>query len=191
MPPRRRRAIQLARLFGIRVGVSASWFVVLFVLIYWLGHDYFREMLDGSRHDRLPAWRSRPRFGYFCRSILHELGHALVARRLRHRRSPGSTCGSSAGSRSMRRDADVAGREFKVAAAGPAVTLLMRRLCVAAGVAGGLAAFTDVGSTARAIPSLTPGLALIGWLAFDQRGRCSSSTSSPPSRSTAAASRAR
>ena len=36
-----RRNIQLARIFGIRIGVSASWFVVLFFLIYWLSNDYF------------------------------------------------------------------------------------------------------------------------------------------------------
>ena len=37
----RRTNLQLARVFGIRIGVSYSWFVVLFLLIYWLSHEYF------------------------------------------------------------------------------------------------------------------------------------------------------
>ena len=34
----RRTNFQLARIFGIRIGVSASWFLVLAFLIYWLSH---------------------------------------------------------------------------------------------------------------------------------------------------------
>src|SRR6185437_485018 len=49
MPPRRRTSFQLARIFGIRVGVSASWFFVLFILIYWLGHEYFPPIIEGSQ----------------------------------------------------------------------------------------------------------------------------------------------
>ena len=45
---RPRKSIQLANIFGIRVGVSASWFFVLFFLIYWLS-SYFHEVLGGSR----------------------------------------------------------------------------------------------------------------------------------------------
>jgi hypothetical protein len=39
-------SIQLARLFGIRIGASPSWFVVLFLMIYWLS-GYFGDVLDG------------------------------------------------------------------------------------------------------------------------------------------------
>ena len=43
-----RSNIQLARIFGIRVGVSVSWFVVLFVLIYVLS-GYFHSFIGGSQ----------------------------------------------------------------------------------------------------------------------------------------------
>ena len=59
MPPRQRTNFQLARIFGIRVGVSVSWFFVLFLLIYWLGAEYFPKILGGSQHDRLPGRRRR------------------------------------------------------------------------------------------------------------------------------------
>ena len=42
-----RGSIQLARIFGIRIGVSVSWFFVLFFLIFFLS-EYFHEVLGGS-----------------------------------------------------------------------------------------------------------------------------------------------
>ena len=39
-------SVQLARVFGIRIGASPSWFVVLFLMIYWLS-DLFDELLVG------------------------------------------------------------------------------------------------------------------------------------------------
>ena len=41
------QSIQLARLFGIRIGASPSWFIVLFVMVYALS-GYFRDTLSGS-----------------------------------------------------------------------------------------------------------------------------------------------
>src|SRR4051794_7493391 len=42
-------SIQLARVFGIRVGVSPSWFFVLFLMIYSLSR-YFDDVVAGSRN---------------------------------------------------------------------------------------------------------------------------------------------
>ena len=42
-------SIQLARVFGIRVGVSPSWFIILFLMIYSLS-GYFDSVLAGSRN---------------------------------------------------------------------------------------------------------------------------------------------
>src|SRR3977135_3096206 len=81
MPLRRRTSFQLARVFGIRIGVSASWFLVLFVLIWWLGAEYFPAILDGSQTTAYLIAVAAA-VGYFLSLILHELGHALMARRL-------------------------------------------------------------------------------------------------------------
>ena len=72
--------MQLARIFGIRIGVSASWFVFLFLLIYWLSHEYFPEVMNGSQ-TTVYLIAVAGALGYFASLILHELGHALIARR--------------------------------------------------------------------------------------------------------------
>jgi Zn-dependent protease len=66
----------------------------------------------------------------------------------------------------MRREPQTAGEEFKVAAAGPAVTFALLALCVGVGalMASG-EHITDVALSKRGFTT-TPGLALVGWLAF-------------------------
>ena len=76
---RRGGTIQLARIFGIRVGVGTSWFVVLFFFIYVLS-GIFGQLLGSSTDGYLVAVASSLLF--FVSLILHELGHAVVARRL-------------------------------------------------------------------------------------------------------------
>ena len=62
--------------------------------------------------------------------VLHELGHALVARRLGIGIS-GIDLWFFGGIAKMSRDTDSPGTEFKIAAAGPAVTLVFAAVCVA------------------------------------------------------------
>jgi Zn-dependent protease len=156
--------LQLARIFGIRIGVSVSWFVVLFFLIYWLSQVYFHELVAASQTtDYVIAVAGA--LGYFASLVLHELGHALAARRAG---IPilGINLWFFGGLSQMGREPSTAGEELKVAAAGPAVTLLLLGLCVAAGTAlqsGGH--FTDV-ALARGNVSTSPGVALVGWLGF-------------------------
>ncbi len=159
-----RKNMQLARVFGIRIGVSASWFVVLFFLIFWLSHYYFPEVMRGSQTTAYVVAVAGA-LGYFASLILHELGHALVARRLG---IPivGIDLWFFGGLSHMRREPANAGEEFKIAAAGPTVTLALFVLCLGAIVV--LAADGTVSDVALAREGVktTPWLALLGWLGF-------------------------
>ena len=42
-------SIKLFRVFGIRVGASPSWFLVLFLMIYWLSSYLSTVLTDSSK----------------------------------------------------------------------------------------------------------------------------------------------
>jgi Zn-dependent protease len=158
-----RGSIQLARIFGIRIGVSGSWFLVLFFLIFFLS-QYFHEILGGSTSTAY-AVAVAGALGYFASLILHELGHALVSRRLG---IPilGIDLWFFGGMAKPAREPETAGEEFKISAAGPAATFAVLLVCVGAtaAIASG-EHFTDAVLT-RGGATTTPVLALLGWLAF-------------------------
>jgi len=156
--------MQLANVFGIRVGVSASWFVVLFLMIYWLSNYYFPEVMTGSRTTAY-AIAVAGALGYFASLVLHELGHALVARRMGID-VVGIDLWFFGGLSQMRREPRSAREELAIASAGLGVTLLLFALCL-----GALAALAKSGTISEvALTSVgvraTPAAALLGWLGF-------------------------
>lgn len=161
MFPRRRQNIQLARVFGIRIGVSISWFVVLFVLILVLS-EFFEGILTSSK-TTIYLVAVAGALGYFLSLILHELGHALTARRLGIGIA-GIDLWFFGGLSQMRREPATPAEELKIAAAGPAVTLALTLICLLAGTLLTKGhAFTNV---ALSRETTTPALGLIGWLTF-------------------------
>ena len=70
-------SIQLARILGIRIGASPSWFVVLFIMILGLSSSYTDRYSDTTAYTVAVASAAL----FFVSLTLHELGHALVARR--------------------------------------------------------------------------------------------------------------
>jgi Zn-dependent protease len=129
---RRSTSIKLFEVFGLRIGVDASWFVILFLLIFLLSTP-FRETLHSS--DAVAYLTTVVSvLLLFASLIVHELGHALVARRqgIEVTRIDLFLFG---GLTKMSRDAASPGEEFKVAVAGPLATLLVILVCLAVDVA--------------------------------------------------------
>jgi Zn-dependent protease len=155
-------SIQLARVFGIRIGVDVSWFFVLFFFIFILSGS-FRDTLNSSDGVAyMTAVASALLF--FVSLVLHELGHALVARR-QGIAIAGIDLWFFGGVAKMSRDTDSPAAEFKIAIAGPAVTLVLVAVCVAVGIGvGGTHDFWAAVLLDRKA-DVTPGLLLLGWLA--------------------------
>jgi Zn-dependent protease len=119
---RRPGSIKLMDVFGIRIGADAGWFLTLFLVILWLSPS-FRNAL-GSSDGVAYLTTVISALLFFGSLIVHELGHAIVARR------QGIEVKSIqlflfGGLTQMSRDARSPGEEFKVAAAGPFATFLM------------------------------------------------------------------
>jgi len=155
-------SIQLARVFGIRIGVDVSWFIVLFLII-WSLSGYYGDLFPGD-DTKAFGLAVASALLFFGSIVLHELGHALVAIR-NGIGITGIDLWMFGGLAKMKRDTDSAGVEFRVAVAGPVVTLLIAAACFGAGaLLGGAdavwraARFDDVG--------LTEAEAVLGYLAF-------------------------
>ncbi len=133
-------SFQLARIFGIRIGVDFSWFLILFLIIYWRTQDYETVVPDSNAF--VLAVISALLF--FLSILLHELGHAVVAIR---NGIPilGIDLWMFGGVAKLGRDSDSAGVEFRIAAAGPLVTLVIAAVCFFAGAAteGGTSEMLD------------------------------------------------
>jgi Zn-dependent protease len=130
------RSLPLIRLFGIRVGVNYSWFLVLFIVIFVLW-DSLSDTLDaGATTVYVVAVVAAASF--FASIVLHELGHALAARR-EGIDVQGIDLFLFGGVMKMSRETDTPGAEFRVAVAGPLVTLAIMLLAAVAAVvlAGG------------------------------------------------------
>lgn len=156
-----RTNFQLARIFGIRVGVGFSWFVVLFIFIIFIT-PIFHNQLGGSRTTAyLVAVASV--LSFFASLVLHELGHALVARR-----GGLQVAGIdlwALGGTTRTEEAKDPGTEFRVAAAGPLVTLLVIVACIVAGrVLTDSKTFFEL-AVAEEGTRATPVLVWLSWLA--------------------------
>jgi Zn-dependent protease len=121
------RSIQLMRVAGIRVGASPSWFIVLFLAIWFLS-DNFQDALDGTSTEAYVTAVAAAVL-FFVSIVLHEFGHAFAARRSGIQ-VEGIDLWFFGGIAKLSRDSKSPGEEFKVAAAGPAVTLLIVAVCL-------------------------------------------------------------
>lgn len=154
-------SIQLARIFGIRVGVDFSWFVVLFLVIFWLSSSFQDTLGSSDTTAYLTAVASA--LLLFASIVVHELGHALAARR--HGIDvAGITISPLGGFALMSRESRTPREELEVAGAGPLATMAIIVVSVLAGFAlVGPERFVDAALLATS-GDVTPVLLTIGFL---------------------------
>jgi Zn-dependent protease len=126
------RSIQLARVFGIRIGADTSWFIFLFLIIFFQSQQ-FRDLFPGD-DSKAFALGVAAAFLFVLSILLHELGHAAVAMRNRIGIA-GIDLWLFGGVAKMQKEAESPGVDFRIAAAGPLVTLLIAAACFGIGAA--------------------------------------------------------
>jgi len=157
-------SITLFHVRGIRIAVDWSWFLVLFLVIFWLS-DFYGRVLGESSSSSTPFFLAvASAIGFFGSIVLHELGHAFAAMR----NGIGITSIQLwifGGMARMDRESDSPSTEFKVAAAGPLVTFAIVVLLTAVGMA---AVGPEEFRRAVLIESdsgVSGVMAMVGWLA--------------------------
>jgi Zn-dependent protease/CBS domain-containing protein len=163
-----RDSLTLGRFFGIQVGVNWSW-VVIFALIVWtLYSGIFPETNPGLAGGTYAAMALIAAFLFFTSLLLHEFGHAFVARR-EGMEIDGITLWLFGGVARFKGMFPSAGAEFRIAIAGPLVSLALGIVFVlvawGAGlpqVADGVAAWLGYINLALLAFNLLPALPLDG-----------------------------
>jgi Zn-dependent protease len=154
-------SIQLARVFGIRVGVDFSWFVVLFLVIFWLSGSFRTTLNSSDTTAYLTAVASA--LLLFGSIVVHELGHALAARR-HGIEVAGITISPLGGFALMSRESRTPREELEVAGAGPLATFAIVVASVLLGCAlVGPHRFVDAALLATG-GDVTPVLLTLGFL---------------------------
>jgi len=120
--PSRGSTLRIGRLAGIPIGIHPLWLLIIGLIAYSLGHDYFPSA-DGSLGTTAAyALGLLSALMLFAGILLHELGHAVVARR------HGITVEEIwmlGGVARLAGEAKAPADELRFAAAGPAVTAVI------------------------------------------------------------------
>ncbi len=154
-------SLPLFRIAGISVGANWTWLLALGYLVVVLSGDY-KAMLGDEQEAAAFGFAVAVSLLFFGSIVLHEFGHAFVARR-NGIGILGIELWALGGLASLDRDPDTPGVEFRVAVAGPVVTAL-----VAAGCLGAAFAW-DAGQARDALnfvarPGDNPWLESLAWL---------------------------
>jgi Zn-dependent protease len=125
-------SIRVGRVAGIPIGIHPLWLVIVVLLTLSLGGGYYQTELAGAA----PAWwyvlGLASALLLFASVLLHELGHALVARRAGLEIAE-IDLWLLGGVAQMRGDPHSARDELRISAAGPAVSVALCGLFVALG----------------------------------------------------------
>src|SRR6185312_10916321 len=132
--PRRPAGTRLARVAGIDIEFHPSWIIIL-LLIGWSLGSYFRAA--DPHWSNFAVWLAAgvTTVLFFVSVVLHELAHSLVAR-ARGLPVHVITRFVFGGVSELTREPDTPGHEFKIAIAGPATSLPIGAICLAAASLG-------------------------------------------------------
>jgi Zn-dependent protease len=158
-------SITLFHVRGIRIAVDWSWFLILFLVIFYMS-QFYGNVLGESGSATTPFLLAvASAVGFFGSIVLHELGHAAVAMR--------NGIGISSiqlwifgGMARMDREADSPATEFKVAVAGPLMTLAIVVVLTAIGIAAAGPAGFRRAVEIQSNSGVSGVLAMVAWLAF-------------------------
>jgi Zn-dependent protease/CBS domain-containing protein len=123
-------SFSVGRIFGIPFGINWSWLVVVALIIWSLGSGVFPAQNPGLSRGTYYAMAIVAALAFFASLLLHELGHAVVARR-EGMQIEGITLWLFGGVARFRGLFPSAGAEFRIAVAGPLVTLVLGGVFVA------------------------------------------------------------
>jgi Zn-dependent protease/CBS domain-containing protein len=117
-------SLTLGRIAGIRVGVNWSWIVVFALIVWTLSQSIFPRMNEGLSDATYLGMAIAAALLFFVSLLMHEYGHALVARR-EGMEIEGITLWLFGGVARFKGMFPSAGAEFRIAIAGPVVSLAL------------------------------------------------------------------
>lgn len=116
--------VNVGRLAGIPISIHPLWLVIVALITWSLGSAYYPEEVSGISPEAAYALGFLSAILLFASILLHELGHAVVARRYGVE-IEGIQLWLLGGVASMRNAVHQPGEELRFALAGPAVTLVI------------------------------------------------------------------
>ena len=116
--------IEIGRIFGIRIGINWSWLVVFALIAWTLAAGIFPETNPGLSDGTYLGMALVAAVLFFTSLLLHELGHALQARR-EGMEIDGITLWLFGGVAKFKGMFRSAAAEFRIAIAGPLVSLAL------------------------------------------------------------------
>lgn len=126
-------SFRIGRLFGIPIEVNLSWLIIFVLVAFSLGGSYFPQLAEA---EGAPRWMTFvvgaiTALAFFGSILAHELSHSLVAK------AQGGgvekiTLFIFGGVAQIDEEPESAGREFLMASAGPAMSLVLAALALVA-----------------------------------------------------------